>query len=121
MPIYEYECIKCGTGQEVMQKIADLPLTMCPLCGGEMKKLMSNTSFVLKGEGWYVTDYASGDRKTGRDAEKGADGGLNKKPADQKNGKESAEKPAASTEAGTDKATKVEPKKESKKEASDAK
>ena len=59
MPIYEYECSKCGKRQEVMQKITDAPLTECKACGGHMKKMISNTSFVLKGTGWYATDYAA--------------------------------------------------------------
>lgn len=58
MPIYEYECLQCGKNHEVMQKFSDAPLTVCPECGGELKKLISNTSFVLKGSGWYITDYA---------------------------------------------------------------
>ena len=58
MPIYEYECKKCGHFEEVMQKISDLPVTECPECHGTMKKLMSMNSFHLKGSGWYVTDYA---------------------------------------------------------------
>jgi predicted nucleic acid-binding Zn ribbon protein len=48
-----------------MQRYTDAPLTRCPECAGEMKKLISSTSFVLKGTGWYKTDYASsGSRKT---------------------------------------------------------
>lgn len=46
-----------------MQKITEKPLTICPSCGGVMKKLISNTSFVLKGSGWYVTDYAGKGKK----------------------------------------------------------
>jgi putative FmdB family regulatory protein len=57
MPIYEYSCRECG-GFEVTQKITDKPLTRCPACKGKVKKLISNTSFQLKGTGWYVTDYA---------------------------------------------------------------
>ncbi len=60
MPIYEYNCKKCGKHHEIMQKITESPLTACPECGGKMKKIISNTSFVLKGTGWYATDYASG-------------------------------------------------------------
>lgn len=60
MPIYEYRCTACGKQLEIMQKHSDEPLTVCPDCGGDMKKLISNTSFVLKGTGWYKTDYASG-------------------------------------------------------------
>lgn len=72
MPIYEYECLQCGKNHEVMQKFSDAPLTVCPECGGEVKKLISNTSFVLKGGGWYVTDYASSERKKAMDSEKSA-------------------------------------------------
>ena len=63
MPIYEYKCEKCGIEHEVMQKITEKPLTVCESCGGRLKKLISNTSFVLKGSGWYVTDYADKNRK----------------------------------------------------------
>jgi putative FmdB family regulatory protein len=62
MPIYEYECNGCGKLHEIMQKITDSPLTKCPECGGDLRKLISNTSFVLKGTGWYMTDYASNKR-----------------------------------------------------------
>jgi putative FmdB family regulatory protein len=62
MPIYEYECNGCGKRHEVMQKITDSPLRKCPDCGAELKKMISNTSFVLKGTGWYMTDYASNKR-----------------------------------------------------------
>ena len=57
MPIYEYDCQKCGTF-ETTQKITEKPLSRCPTCKGKVKKLISNTSFQLKGTGWYVTDYA---------------------------------------------------------------
>ena len=58
MPIYEYQCDKCGETTEVLQKFSDAPLAVCPGCGGHMAKLMSMNSFQLKGNGWYVTDYA---------------------------------------------------------------
>ncbi|MBI5847849.1 MAG: zinc ribbon domain-containing protein [Nitrospirae bacterium] len=64
MPIYEYKCEKCGIEHEVMQKITAKPLTVCEKCGGRLKKLISSTSFVLKGSGWYVTDYADKNRKS---------------------------------------------------------
>ena len=57
MPIYEYHCAKCGDF-EVMQKISDKPLSNCPTCRRKVNKLISSTSFQLKGSGWYVTDYA---------------------------------------------------------------
>src|ERR1041384_7040041 len=57
MPIYGYQCEKCGTF-ETTQRITDKALTKCPTCKGKVKKLISNTSFQLKGTGWYITDYA---------------------------------------------------------------
>ncbi|MEJ2726117.1 MAG: zinc ribbon domain-containing protein [Deltaproteobacteria bacterium] len=59
MPIYEYECSKCGHQTEIWQKITDPPLTRCEICKGKMRKLISQSTFHLKGTGWYVTDYAS--------------------------------------------------------------
>jgi len=59
MPIYEYECAKCGHQTETWQKFSDKPMTKCELCQGKMKKLISQSTFHLKGSGWYVTDYAS--------------------------------------------------------------
>jgi len=57
MPIYEYQCQKCGV-IEVTQRITEKPLVKCPTCKSKIKKLISNTSFQLKGTGWYITDYA---------------------------------------------------------------
>jgi len=59
MPIYEYKCNKCDRINEVWQKLSDLPLNKCELCGGAVKKIISQNTFHLKGSGWYVTDYAS--------------------------------------------------------------
>jgi putative FmdB family regulatory protein len=64
MPIYEYRCKKCGEF-EVTQRMSDAPLTRCPTCRAKVTKLMSSTSFQLKGSGWYVTDYARKDSKGG--------------------------------------------------------
>ena len=59
MPIYEYECQKCGHHAEVLQKFSDPPISRCEKCKGKMRKLISHSTFHLKGTGWYVTDYAS--------------------------------------------------------------
>jgi len=59
MPIYEYECTTCGKIEEAFQKFSDKPLTKCRHCAGKMHKLVSQSSFHLKGTGWYVTDYAN--------------------------------------------------------------
>lgn len=79
MPVYEYKCVKCGEQFEVTQKITDDPLTDCRSCGGKLKRLITNTSFVLKGSGWYVTDYPSADRKKAMEAEKPKDTQSEKK------------------------------------------
>ncbi len=57
MPIYEYHCSKCGDF-ETMQRMSDKPLTTCPTCRRKVTKLISSTTFHLKGSGWYITDYA---------------------------------------------------------------
>lgn len=58
MPIYEYQCQSCGHHQEEFQKISDAPITDCPVCHKpDMTKLVSATSFQLKGTGWYATDF----------------------------------------------------------------
>jgi putative FmdB family regulatory protein len=57
MPIYEYKCTKCGKEFEVLQRSFDVDEAPCEYCGAPGKRFMSNTSFVLKGTGWYVTDY----------------------------------------------------------------
>jgi len=59
MPIYEYECTECGKVEEVLQKFSEKPLTTCKSCSGNLHKLISHSSFHLKGSGWYVTDYAN--------------------------------------------------------------
>ena len=84
MPIYEYQCQKCREVTEAMQKFSDSPLTQCPSCRGELKKMISHSSFHLKGSGWYVTDYSR----------KGSSAPEGKKS-------ESADKPAPAAESST--------------------
>jgi putative FmdB family regulatory protein len=57
MPIYEYECDKCGKTVEAWQKTSDKSLQECQNCSGQLRKIISQSSFQLKGTGWYVTDY----------------------------------------------------------------
>lgn len=68
MPIYEYECTKCGDLTEVWQNLSDAPLTRCKACRGKVRKLISQSTFHLKGTGWYVTDYAN--KRSGSAGEK---------------------------------------------------
>lgn len=57
MPTYEYRCDKCKKTFEVFQKITDDPVKQCKDCGGEVRRLVNATNFILKGSGWYKTDY----------------------------------------------------------------
>ncbi len=59
MPIYEYECAACGKIEEAFQRFSDKPLVKCKHCSGKLHRLISHSSFHLKGSGWYVTDYAN--------------------------------------------------------------
>ena len=59
MPIYEYECQKCEEVVEAWQSLSDAPLTTCPNCKGELRKLISASAFHLKGSGWYADGYSS--------------------------------------------------------------
>ena len=89
MPTYEYQCTACGREFEVRQRISEPPLTRCETCGGPVKRLLSPAPFILKGEGWYVTDYPSASRKKAMESEKGGGEGAAKKETS------STEKPAA--------------------------
>jgi putative FmdB family regulatory protein len=61
MPIYEYHCSSCGINKEVMQKMSDPVLTVCPECGKEtFSKQLSAPGFQLKGSGWYASDFKGG-------------------------------------------------------------
>ena len=61
MPIYAYRCEACGHAKDVLQKISDPLLTLCPACGAEsFKKQVTAAGFQLKGSGWYVTDFRNG-------------------------------------------------------------
>jgi putative FmdB family regulatory protein len=61
MPIYAYKCESCGHAKDVLQKISDAPLTVCPQCGEPaFKKQVTAAGFQLKGSGWYVTDFRGG-------------------------------------------------------------
>ena len=64
MPIYEFVCEDCGNEVEILQKITDEPLKICPSCGkASMKKKVSAAAFRLSGSGWYETDFKSGNKK----------------------------------------------------------
>lgn len=68
MPIYEYRCTACHRTFEVIQKVGDAPPESCIHCSGAVEKLISRTSFQLKGGGWFQSDYGGAKSKTTKDA-----------------------------------------------------
>ena len=100
MPTYEYQCDKCGRTFEVRQRISAPPLKTCETCGGAVRRLISSTTFILKGEGWYVTDYPSAARKKAAESEKSTAGGDGKK-SEKADGKKGGKKDAAPAKATT--------------------
>lgn len=88
MPIYEYQCTKCGEVFEAFQKITDEPLSRCKFCQGKVEKLISHSSFQLKGSGWYLTDYARRSSSSALENSK-TNGNSSGKPAETKPAAES--------------------------------
>jgi putative FmdB family regulatory protein len=76
VPLYEYECEKCGKHFEKIEKLGGPHLKKCPSCSGRVERLMSAPAIQFKGSGWYVTDYA---RSSNRGAEKSDAGGASEK------------------------------------------
>jgi putative FmdB family regulatory protein len=82
VPLYEYQCKRCHSLTERIQKFSDPPLTTCPHCGGELEQLISAPAVQFKGSGWYVTDYArkaGGGKTSGNGSASGGSG--DSKPA----------------------------------------
>ena len=104
MPIYEYQCQKCGEHIEKRQSISEEPLKICEACGGELVKKISLSGFQFKGGGWYVTDYSS---KNGKSGEKtAADSPEKSSGTESTAGKDDASKPKSETPAAPKKADK---------------
>ncbi len=110
MPIYEYECAKCGHEFEALQKISEGPLRKCPKCGAlRLKRLVSAPQFRLKGTGWYETDFKKDNKKRlvesgdGKPADGGDAAKAGKPDKDKKEQAAKPEKAASSTEASKDK------------------
>jgi len=101
VPLYEYQCKKCHSLTERIQKFSDPPLAICPHCGGELEQLISAPAVQFKGSGWYVTDYA---KKSG-DGSKSSGNGSTASSSDGKSDSStsSSEKSGSSSEAKTDK------------------
>ena len=98
MPIYEYQCDNCGVF-EVSQRITEDSLKKCPTCKAKVKRLISNTSFMLKGSGWYATDY--GHSKTNPSSSNESTGSANSSNGKSSESKSSDSKSSDSTSSST--------------------
>jgi putative FmdB family regulatory protein len=96
VPIYEYVCADCGEKTEVIQRVGERPIRLCPHCGGKVKKKVSAPAIQFKGSGWYVTDYARA-KKEGKEGKKAGSekSESTDKPAEKKEAKESKDKKPA--------------------------
>lgn len=102
MPTYEYECLENGHRFEEFQSMTDEPLTICPVCGGNVRRLIgSGAGFIFKGSGFYQTDYRSESYRTAEKAEKSDSTGSTSAGTGKKS-TESTGKDAASQEKKTD-------------------
>lgn len=109
MPIYEYQCDACGSQRELILKPGGVARPTCTSCRKRMRRVISKTAFILKGSGWYVTDYPSDARKKGLEGEKptvaAADTGTKKDAAGvEKKTASSEKKPAPAPSGGHGKA-----------------
>jgi putative FmdB family regulatory protein len=95
MPLYEYECKKCGHRFEKIQKFSDRMVKKCPECGGQVEQVISAPAVQFKGSGWYVTDYAgkSPASESAKDEKSSSD---KKESKDSKDSKESSSKDSSS-------------------------
>ena len=104
MPVYEYECAKCGTRFEELEKMSAPPLKTHNGCGGRLKRLPSAPAIQFKGSGWYVTDYAkrsgSADSKDGKKAESKSEAKSESK-TESKNGSDKAKTESKTTDKST--------------------
>jgi putative FmdB family regulatory protein len=85
MPTYEYRCRDCGHTFDVVQPMVDDPLTVCPVCGGELRKVFAPPAISFKGSGFYATDHGKKSKSSGE-------------KSGERSGEKTGEKPAASTE-----------------------
>jgi putative FmdB family regulatory protein len=95
MPLYEYECKKCGHRFEKIQKFSDKMVKKCPECGGQVEQMISAPAVQFKGSGWYVTDYAKKGSSSASSGDSGSKESKDKK--DDKPKSESSSKESSST------------------------
>jgi putative FmdB family regulatory protein len=119
MPTYEYACRSCGQHVEVAQSFTDPPLTTCPHCGGELRKVFGNVGIVLKGSGFYKTDSRSATGKKGSAPKKIGDAASGS--GDSSNGSSGSDSSSTSAPSSSTSDSKSGAKTDSKSGSSDAK
>jgi putative FmdB family regulatory protein len=102
MPLYEYQCKKCGHRFEKIQKFSDKPVKKCPECGGPVEQTISAPAVQFKGSGWYVTDYA----KKSAAPSSSSDGAKDKESKESKDSKDSKKDEKKSESPGKETASK---------------
>lgn len=106
MPLYDYKCWACGQVREHRHKVSDDPLTECPDCGGEYRRVIRSVGIIFKGSGFHVTDYRAGSRgrdgesKKDKSADKAADSKGKTNEASPAEGGGTSESPAPSGDQG---------------------
>ena len=106
MPLYEYQCEKCGHRFEKIQKFSDKMVKKCPECGGRVEQMISAPAVQFKGSGWYVTDYANKSHAP-------SDGGKDSKKDDKSKSEGSSKDSSAKQSSSTDSSSKESSSKES--------
>jgi putative FmdB family regulatory protein len=104
MPLYEYECKKCGHRFEKIQKFSDKMVKKCPECGGQVEQMISAPAVQFKGSGWYVTDYAKKSSSQGSSGNSGDSSSKEKKddkPKSDSSSKDSSSKESSSKESSS--------------------
>jgi putative FmdB family regulatory protein len=116
MPTYEYRCKSCGEHHEVVQSFTDDPLTVCPLCAGELKKVFGSIGISFKGSGFYKTDSRGGSKTSsgGGDGSSDSKSDSSDSKSDTKTDTKTEAKPASETKSDAAPAAKKEAKTESK-------
>ncbi len=119
MPLYEYECKKCGHRFEKIQKFSDKMVKKCPECGGQVEQMISAPAVQFKGSGWYVTDYA---KKPSSGASSSGDSSSKEKKDDKSksdsSSKDGSSKESSSKDSSTKESSAKEPSSSSKESSS---
>jgi putative FmdB family regulatory protein len=110
MPTYEYTCRDCGHTFEIVQSMLDEPLTMCPECGGSLRKVFAPPAISFRGSGFYSTDHGQKSKRSGEakgDGERSGEksGERSGEKSDQKSGEKSREKSGGTKESSNDSST----------------